>query len=118
MLVENLSISSALLSLASGVVKIISGVVLTTTDNNRKSYYRNSTIEVYNGSGNTIHFLPLSDNEYTLWNGDQGFSSYIPVLDSTIKEVTDLRDGITRIICKGSSGHTSGVTFTIMKERW
>lgn len=120
MFVENINLTTDQLNYASGVVSSISGIVFSLDDlnNSRQSYYRTSIIEVYNGSGNTISFIPMSDNEYNLWNSDRNYSSYISVRDDTLKTMTNMKDGITKIVCKGSSGHTSGIAFTVMKERW
>ena len=115
MLVEKIEVTKNQLN-AGCQYKHISGVVLTV--DTRKSFYRTSAIEFYNGSGNQIYFAPMSDNEYTTWIAEPGISSLIPVRDSTLKTMSDLVDGISYIVCSGLAGHTSGVVFSVMKERW
>ena len=116
MLIENIVFSQTELNLSSGIVKTISGVVL--TNNGRQSYYGTKQIDVSNTSGATIHFVPMSDNEYAVWNADHNYSNYIPVANSGSKSISKPVDNISTIICSGTTGHSASVTFVVTKERW
>jgi len=116
MFIENISFSDIELNTATAIRKTISGVVINIEG--RTSYYRTSKIEVDNGSGATINFVPMSENEYTIWNADSNYSDSFLLEDGNAKVIEDLKDGINSIICYGTAGHTSGVTFSVIKERW
>jgi len=116
MLIENITFSSTELNLSSGIARSLSGVVI--THEGRKSYYGTKQIDVLNSSGATIYFVPMSTNEYTIWDADHNYSNYIPVVNNGTKSILKPVDDISTIICSGSAGHSAGVTFIVMKERY
>lgn len=115
MLVENITVSQSELN-AGSTTKTISGVIL--TSDATKSYYRVSSLEVVNNSGKLVHYVPMTTREYTDWLLTPGISGFIQVSNGSTSTINNPNGELTKIICSGVTGHTSGIVFTVIKEHW
>lgn len=73
-------------------------------------------ISVLNGTGQEIHFVPMTEVEYYNYTVDPSITSLIPLANSSEKVLENVHGEITRILCSGVTGHTADVDFVLYKD--
>jgi hypothetical protein len=120
MLCEHIVVTQAELNSGSGIIKELTDSTISSSvaqATGTWDYYPKS-VQVTNGTGETIYFLPLTKVDYRGWASDNTITDLIPVADSTSKEITSMKGRIEYILCSGvaGSGHTSDLTLVVIKE--
>lgn len=121
MLIELIAYTSAELNTAIPVTKsitdlTISGSPVSSSETVVRKHLTTNTITVSNESGATIHFVPLTKLESNIYTNDTSITEFIPVSNNTEKSLNDLRGEIDSIVCSGTAGHSSGLTFVCYKD--
>lgn len=82
--------------------------------------YKPTSIKVTNGTGVAIGFLPLTAEEYIGYTTRVGYSGawsdQLSVANGATETMTNFNGEITKIVVKGSTGHTTGLTFVVIQD--
>lgn len=116
MIVELVEFAVGELNSSSGVVKTVSDISITSPTYGITKNPTANSMSILNESGQTIHFVPMTEIEFDAYLADHTITQMIPLSNNTEKTINDMKGEISNIMCSGVTGHTGGVTFVFMKD--
>jgi hypothetical protein len=116
MIIELIEFAAGELNSDSGIVKTITDSEITSITYGKTESITANSMSVLNGSGETIHFVPMTGFEYDAYVTDHTITQLIPLANSSEKVLDNMEGEISKIMCSGVTGHTDGVTFVFYKD--